>query len=241
MAVEIDVWRIDLEAMPALDSLDLSPLDRAERSRLQAFLQPAPARRFALCRLALRHLLGGVVDIALGPHGKPYCPAPGAPRFNVSHASRLALIAISHATEVGIDIEPASSFADTGALQARICSPAERQWLAAHPDRADAVFGRLWTRKEALLKALGTGLALAPATLDLSVQIDAEEGALDAPMSAAPETPLLRWQALPPWGDHVAAVAARVERDAGPLTLNVRSFEAARLLPGGQCRELEIR
>jgi len=236
MAGDIDVWLIDLASMPSLDDCDLTTLSATERAHFHTFLHPEPARRFALCRLVLRHLLaapstapGAALEIASGAAGKPYCVTPGLPHFNLSHASQVAAIAISHTLEVGVDIEPAASFVETARMQARICSAAERQWLAAHPARADADFGRLWTRKEALLKACGAGLTVSPSELDLSGQIDAEEGVVARPCAHQRGLETLRWQALPPWKLHVGAVAARVEPGSGPLRVRVREFESSRL------------
>lgn len=85
----------------------------------------------------------------------------GAPivKFNISHSGALAICSLSSRFEVGVDIEEVNetrSFEDVVATQ---FTPYEQDQLAAYSGaaRADAFF-RLWTLKEALVKALGIGL-----------------------------------------------------------------------------------
>jgi Phosphopantetheinyl transferase len=97
------------------------------------------------------------VSFRRGPHGKPYLN--GSPlQFNLSHSGGLALVAVS-LTEVGIDVEAARSTFDPVSLAARFLSAADAASLQAlpEPERHDE-FLRLWTRKEAALKAIGFGL-----------------------------------------------------------------------------------
>ena len=81
--------------------------------------------------------------------------------FNVSHTDGLYLIALAKGFEVGIDVERGWT-ADPGelaALVSRHFSPAERAWWESTVE-ADSMsaFLRIWTRKEAVLKASGVGL-----------------------------------------------------------------------------------
>ena len=116
----------------------------------------------------MREILGGYlgcaprkVPLLTGPHGRPILGAAAgarAPAFNLAHAAGWAALAIGpHGLALGIDIERHRPV--ERAVAERFFSPAEKAELAALPE-ADwaAGFFNAWVRKEALLKALGSGL-----------------------------------------------------------------------------------
>ena len=98
------------------------------------------------------------VKFRYGAHGKPGLAGSDL-RFNISHSGALAVIALAR-VEVGVDVElPRPRRSD--AIARRFYTPGEIERLFAHADperRADAFF-RLWTCKEAFLKATGEGLS----------------------------------------------------------------------------------
>jgi 4'-phosphopantetheinyl transferase len=119
--------------------------------------------RFVAGRGLLRRLLGrylGVaparVEIRTGPHGKP---AVEGLRFNLAHSGGLALYAFSRERELGVDLEQIRPVRDAEAIAERLFTAEENAMLRelAEPERLEAFF-RLWTRKEACMKAAGTGL-----------------------------------------------------------------------------------
>jgi len=115
-------------------------------------------------RVALRRILGGLLGLApeavslvLAPGGKPVL-ADGALEFNHAHTDGLALVAAAPAGRpVGIDVEKRGRHADFRAVAARFFTPGERIFLEA--EETEERFLALWSRKEAVLKAAGTGLA----------------------------------------------------------------------------------
>ena len=134
-------------------------------------------RRFVSCRAALRQILGSLLDahpgslqFRAGGQGKPelVSDGPGGEssdwrhplRFNVSHSAELALIAVCRGRELGVDIERVRPMAEADRIVASFFSTAEQATFALIPDDARALaFVRGWTRKEAVLKGLGIGLA----------------------------------------------------------------------------------
>ena len=191
MRCPLEVWFLDLSAAPPLAGCRLAALRDDERLRLGGYLAAGPGRRFALARVALRMILGersGTDPSALllgeDARGKPRRIDGIGGSFSVSHTGERVAIAVSDTHELGIDIERRTSFFQPGRLWKLACSPAERDWLAAHPQDAEYEFGRLWTRKEALLKAVGMGLRTRPAASDLSSRLAQETGeaTLDGPM-----------------------------------------------------------
>jgi 4'-phosphopantetheinyl transferase len=140
----------------------LALLDGHERDRIARFRRPADQARYlaahALVRLALADAVGAPAAALVfdrtcrcgAQHGKPVLP--GGPGFSLTHAGDLVGVAVHAAGPVGLDVEQVRELTDLAAMAAHACSPRETA-----PD-AQAFF-TLWTRKEALLKAAGTGLA----------------------------------------------------------------------------------
>ncbi len=230
----IDIWTIALQAAPALRDLDTSALDAQESRRLDAYIVPDAASRFAVTRLALRRLLaarGGVapaeVSIVPGLHGKPRSETVPGVFFNVSHAGTCAVVAICARFELGIDIEEIGHFDQSTRLWTTVCSDAERAMLARDASAADRELGRLWTRKESLLKALGTGLARPANSLDLSAQMAATSGLISPREDAFGDLRHAWWRELQISSAHLCSVAARAEEGAGPAAIHVRAFDVA--------------
>ncbi|MBD1874742.1 4'-phosphopantetheinyl transferase superfamily protein [Nodosilinea sp. FACHB-131] len=165
---EVHVWRIDLSLPPAyLQRLQLL-LSHDERMRAGKFRFQRDRDRFTATRGCLRLLLGhylGVkpetVQFCYGPQGKPALQLPSATAlsFNVSHTHEWALVAIGQGQPVGIDLEHIQPDYPWQAVSDLALSPKERAMLAALPPEAQsAVFFKLWTGKEAYVKATGEGL-----------------------------------------------------------------------------------
>jgi 4'-phosphopantetheinyl transferase len=186
-------WPLDLAAAEtaALRAL----LSAEERARADRFILPGHTARFVVAHGRLRQLLGqllGQPPVALafhaGPGGKPELAVSGL-RFSLSHTAGIAALAVAP-FELGLDIEIIRPIDRD--VPERFFSRPERDALRALPEPAwlDAFF-RCWTRKEAVSKALGLGLALPLDQFSVSCS-PAEPAALtwlaDAP--AAPET----WQ-----------------------------------------------
>ena len=99
-----------------------------------------------------------------GPYGKPeldYKSDGKALRFNVSYSHEVALLAFSYGRRMGVDIEYVRPDLSVEDLAEHSFSPREIAILKTYPEyMRQSVFFKCWTRKEAYLKALGTGLAL---------------------------------------------------------------------------------
>jgi 4'-phosphopantetheinyl transferase len=213
---------VDPEAATALVGL----LDDHERVRLARLRRPADRARYlaahALVRLVLAPLVGTAADALAfdrtcrcgAPHGKPVLP--GGPGFSLSHAGELVGVAVREDGPVGLDVEQVRDVADLDALAGHVRSPAER----ARGDLDPAGFFRAWTRKEALVKATGDGLAAPMTAITLA---DHGPGVERWTGPGAPSEPM--WlHDLSPAPDHPAAVAGPgkhapeiVEADGNPV------------------------
>jgi phosphopantetheinyl transferase len=129
-----------------LPSGDRDEAGRALREALAAYLEASPE----------------AVRLVTGEHGKPEL-AGGGLHFNLSHSGDVGLVAVARERAVGVDVERIDARRDVFALAERALGA---EWAAAvraapATDRI-AVFHRGWTRREAVAKCAGTGLATPP-------------------------------------------------------------------------------
>ncbi|MGC4763612.1 4'-phosphopantetheinyl transferase family protein [Micromonospora sp. DT46] len=161
--------------------------------------RPLPAGR--LLRRAGAALLGRTeaeIVVEHGRDGRPLVTVPGAGArvelpVSVSRADGVVAVAARAAGPVGIDVEwcrPLPALA----LAGRWFAPAEAAWLAGRDaDGRARDFLRLWTAKEAVGKALGTGLRggglrrLMPVPDDLDGALRSVPGAFDSAWRPVPE------------------------------------------------------
>jgi 4'-phosphopantetheinyl transferase len=236
-ADEIRVWRVELDAGleteaqidGALPGPELPLLSADEQERAARFVRARDRRRFVRCRAALREILGGLLAQAPGSirfrargNGKPELDAglwrDGPPnlRFNLSHSADLALIAVCRGRELGVDLEQVRPIGEAQRIVASYFSPSEQAAFAALADDAKPLaFVRGWTRKEAILKGLGSGLA------GLSARYETGFATIELTGRFTPAVPSPRvaqwqlWEAAPRPG-FVATVAGGVAGEADP-------------------------
>ncbi|MEE1738085.1 4'-phosphopantetheinyl transferase superfamily protein [Streptomyces sp. BE147] len=158
-------------APPAADLRLLSAAERAVMRRRP----PAEGLRYAGAHIAVRRVLArylGVppAGIRFGTKPCPWCADPdhgrpvviGPPTaldFNLSHAGPHWALAVTTSGQVGVDVEDGRSGSPAGAASL-VMSPSELAHLDSLPDDGarQAAFLRCWTRKEAVVKAIGTGI-----------------------------------------------------------------------------------
>lgn len=163
---ELHLWILSLA--DEVDGPALDTLSREERWRAARFRFAHDRRRYLAAHLALRRTLAPYVGqppesltFERGEWGKPRLAGANGPRFNLSHSSDVALLAIAASREVGADLERVRPMPGCLDLARAYFAPGEREALGAveEPER-DQMFLRLWTRKEALVKGAGMGLEL---------------------------------------------------------------------------------
>lgn len=165
-----EVWIVDLALSEARLARCAALLSPKERDRADKFLRPADRARHtashAALRLVLARALGldpGEIAFAAGPAGKPELagPAGGLRAFNLSHSGAHALVGLARGAEIGVDVEAIRPLPDALRIARAHFSPDEAAALAAiAPTDIERAFFGLWTRKEAVVKALGAGLSL---------------------------------------------------------------------------------
>lgn len=203
------VWRADLDRL----SPDEALLGETERLRARRFVFAADRERFVAEHGLQRRLLGAYgtrspASLAIAPdrYGKPRLSGV-AITFNGSESAGIALFAVAEAGEIGIDIEALRPERADMRIARRYFHPAEIQELESLADEARlAAFFAVWTRKEALVKAVGLGLRIPLASFRVGVLPDEPAG----PLGYESDWPASRgWRlvSLPLGPGHAGAVA----------------------------------
>lgn len=167
---DVHVWWASSSAPPDrfLPLLSADERERADRLRFDE-----PRRQCIVSRGTLREILGayvaldpGALRFEVGEHGKPALAGLAADlQFNVAHSGTVLLVAVALGRAVGVDVEQVLPDVAFGPMADRYFTQAER----ARVTGADTFF-RIWTAKEAFLKARGTGFA--DGTQDFEVSLD---------------------------------------------------------------------
>lgn len=165
----VHVWRLPLD-LPENQLQELtSLLSEDEHERAARFLFDKHRNRFIACRGQVRQILARYLaakpeelEFHYGLQGKPTLGAPwneSRLAFNVSHSHELALFAVGVDRELGVDLERVRPPSDFDGLAAQFFAEREITALRSLPEgvRLESFF-RCWTRKEAVLKAVGSGL-----------------------------------------------------------------------------------
>lgn len=187
----VDLWWMEIDELRDSANDPEGLLDAGERERARGMREAAARQQFVAGRFLLRQLLGRYLGadprsltFAYGENGKPHLEGDregGGIGFNLSHSARLVVAAFVRGAPVGVDVEALRPILRADLLSTRFFAPSETRWLQRlPPDRRERAFLHLWTSKEAILKAMGTGLSVPLREVEVS---------------ADPEAPprLLRW------------------------------------------------
>ena len=166
-AGQVHVWRICLEQDDeVLDRfrriLQPEELDRAGRFRFERL-----QRHFVAARGFLRYVLARYVAanpdelrFSYNAYGKPTLAGGRSLQFNMSHSHEVALVAVTRAAAVGVDVEHIRSDFASDEIATRFFSRLEVETFSSLPKEEQvAAFFRCWARKEAYIKAIGKGLS----------------------------------------------------------------------------------
>ena len=216
---DVHIWQAELDLpTPEKDSLALllSPQESARASR---FRFEKDRRRFiaahGILRCMLGHYLGAEPDDVMfchGPAGKPELAAPHADRgicFNLSHSHGVGLYGFTRGRQIGVDIERIQKIPEMGKIAGNYFSPMENEALNRLPaGKKIQAFFRVWTVKEAYIKAIGRGLSVPLDSFDVCVDPD-KPARLIAVRGDAMEASRWSVEALKPDGETAGTVVVR--------------------------------
>ena len=212
----VEIWTIRLDVSEQFVNAAKKFLSPDERARADTFRNEQALRNYIIAHAALRQILApqlqlapGEIAFQTGPYGKPALTGTGAGHleFNLTHSGQLALVVVAHSAEVGIDVEIVRPMPDALRLAERFFSTGEIAALnQMAPAEQAGAFLNLWTRKEALAKATGVGIANSLARFEIAPGAEAKVKAIDGDARlAAPWT----LHSFTPAPGYIAAVAVR--------------------------------
>ena len=218
-------WSPRISEVPPADWLDAT-----ERERFGRLRRVEDRRGLLTSRVLLKTLVGRLSDsppelVHLSydcfrcgrPHGRPVVVDPQAAvrwQVSLSHTDDHVMVAATDAGPVGVDAESAAATGFDGFDDVALTSTERTEVEHCRPaaqSRARAIY---WTRKEAVLKAAGSGLAVDPTALEVSAPH--LPPALTAWHADEPQPTSVQIIDVPVGGDHVAAVAVLAD---APCTL----------------------
>jgi 4'-phosphopantetheinyl transferase len=176
----VDIWRAQLALPPDQCSQVSRCLDEQEQARAVRFHFDRDRDRFLVARGLLRHILARYLDADPGRlrfgytrEGKPFLLEHRDLHFNLSHAASELVLGVARGCELGVDIEGVFSERVMHEVSGTVLSRPEQvafQGLDAGQRRD--WFVRLWTRKEAYIKADGRGMSLPLGHIDVATRPD---------------------------------------------------------------------
>ncbi|MDP3559991.1 MAG: 4'-phosphopantetheinyl transferase superfamily protein [Legionellaceae bacterium] len=160
----IIVWSFSLDR--EFTDQDIHLLDKEEQAHVERISRPLQKKYFIISHGTLRKILAlylkaepAQITIASNAHGKPYCLDNPKLMFNLTHSENKALLAVGYQYPLGVDLEKLSqrSYLE---LAERWFSLEEYAYLQRlHEEELPLEFFKVWTQKEAYVKALGIGIA----------------------------------------------------------------------------------
>jgi 4'-phosphopantetheinyl transferase len=218
-ADEVQLWRVDLDAIRTEQPRWRELLSTDEAARAARFHFPHDRERFTASRALLRTILAAYLatdpkrlNFSYSKKEKPFLgrenPANDV-RFNVSHSGGIALLAFTRQHEIGVDVEKVRRDFDVEAIARRFFSPHEQEQLAAIPNEQKfEAFFRCWTRKESYIKATGEGLSLPLRQFDVSIAAEDHDALLSTRPDPA-EAALWSLREIPAGSGYLAALCVR--------------------------------
>ena len=193
---DVHIWHACLNQPETYVRQLASTLSSDEQARVSLFRHEQDRRRYIVSHGLLRCILGSYLQLAPGQvqfhyedDGKPAIEGTATTRanmvhFNMSHSHEMALYAVTRGRAVGIDIEYMRHIRAVEQLVERSFSRAERDaFHALASAEREAAFFRGWTRKEAYLKAIGTGLKTPLAAVEVPLLLNEAATLLNVGMS----------------------------------------------------------
>lgn len=194
----VHLWQanlIDVSCKPSFVQ-SVVPLDEMEKLKSKSVMSQLThaVLRDILCRYMAKRD-GTDLIIQRGVHGKPYITSGPFLKFNVAHTDNVAVVAIADC-EVGVDIERADRQVTNVQRLLRRLTPEEAQQVESAACPREALI-KVWTRKEALLKCLGTGIKRGLSSFEVSIEPDSQWLVhIDGKTGAASEFSTLQHQVL---------------------------------------------
>jgi len=181
----LHLWKINKNQWLTHIQAFYSTLSPDEQERINRYRYKKDANSRILGRGILRLLIGKYLDIdahqlmfTQNAYGKPclHNEIKSDLEFNISYSDKFILIGFAKLTSIGVDIEEIRHDPIHKSELEFVMTQTELDTLKKLPSiDIYQAFLRCWVRKEAIVKSLGTGLSIAPNTLDIGFIPSSEE------------------------------------------------------------------
>jgi 4'-phosphopantetheinyl transferase len=177
---DLHVWQANIEITSTQAQAIYPLLSPTEKDRAENFKFDTHRLKFIAARANLRKILSYYllmrpesICFTENQYGKPMLDSTQHPSgifFNLSHAHKIALYAISPVENIGIDIEFMDRKVDFDGIATRFFSKKESQHIQSITaiEKKTRDFFKIWTAKEAFIKAVGRGLSFPLKEFDIS-------------------------------------------------------------------------
>jgi 4'-phosphopantetheinyl transferase len=165
---EVEIWHGQVTAEDAHYQSYWRVLDEADQTQAHKFKNALLHKRYVESHGRLRNLLAKTLNqppekirISKAEHGKPYLADYPELAFNLSHTADRLIIATGWNCRLGVDIEIDKQRINLSELVDKCFAEEEAgYWIQLPETQKNREFYRIWTRKEAFVKATGHGIAL---------------------------------------------------------------------------------
>ncbi|MDJ0846653.1 4'-phosphopantetheinyl transferase family protein [Crocosphaera sp.] len=166
---EVHLWKTNLEQSSINVENSFKLLNAAEKNKAQRFRFEKHQKRFTIARSSLKRILSlylsitpQKVEFKYNDYGKPQLLEQINKidlQFNVSHSENIAIYGITCHYLIGVDVEYIRPMPEAESLAKRFFSQNEFEHISRlSPEEKNREFFKLWTAKEAYLKAIGQGI-----------------------------------------------------------------------------------
>lgn len=174
---EIHVYRIRFDYHSGLLQKCFNALSEAEKNRAEFYEFESVKNNYIISQGGMRLILSCYLNIPvekvnIGRHskGKPFSLDDPHLYFNNTNSGDYVMYAFTRSGEIGIDLEHYRQLDDLEEMIVKNSSEKEQEWIKKNPEIKEKRFFKLWTVKEAYVKAIGEGMRLPPEAMEFSIE-----------------------------------------------------------------------
>ena len=212
----VHIWYANLNIEESLELYFYNILSSDEKQKANRFRFPKDRTHYIAGRGILRELLGkilsknpNIIQFMYSKYDKPFLKDNSDLQFNISHSNGIGLFGFVKEYLIGVDIEYAKRPIEVEQIASRFFSKNEAKRLLDLPGNQQLEgFYNCWTRKEAIIKAIGQGLSFPLDQFEVSLKLN-EEAKLLATYWDRNEVENWQMKSFSPIHDYKGALAVR--------------------------------
>jgi 4'-phosphopantetheinyl transferase len=175
---ELHIWWTNLDQSPGIGEKYLSFLTESEINKINNYKTQLLRNRQIVSKAILKKTISEYLNIdileieySLNKYGKPFLNKSlnhSSLNFNISHSENIGIFAFS-LDDIGIDVEKIKEISNLGEVKEITLTDFEQKWYNNLDKEVQTeIFYKVWTIKEAFLKAIGKGFSFSPLNIELT-------------------------------------------------------------------------